>query len=259
MTDGLIKPFGGRDVSKWRNSRYRRVLSDNGGADEHFANVVLLMNFEDGTDPYKDYSLIGATATEVGASNAVTTSDFKFGTTSYDATANSYLTFPANDAYDIGTSLFTAEAWVKSTNWSACSCPFFARDGEYVFFNYGFGTYGRVRVGGWRDDTGAFLQNLSHDLLPAEDVDNEWRHSVFMGDGSTIYIFLDGVLIYSAPYVLAGYETGTANPLLFGYATSTYGSYFTTGTLVDSVRITMDVARYDTAGFDVPTSAFPTS
>ena len=234
-----------------------------GGApsDPDFSSVVLLLNFEDGADPWKDYSSIGATATEVGASNAVTTGDFKFGTTSYDCTANSYLTYPANNAYDLGTDLFTAEAWVKAANFSAADFPFFGRDGEYMMFVYGFGTYGRIRVGGWREDTAAFSKNYSYSLTAGEDThDNAWTHVCFMGDGTTIYVFYDGVLLTSTAYqVGGGFETGTANPYLFGHSSATFGTYWDTGNLVDSMRITMGVARYNTAGFTPPAAAFPTS
>lgn len=83
---------------------------------------------------------------------------------------------------------------------------------------------------------------------------NTWHHFAASRAGSTIYLFLDGVLVASKPNITGTLGVGTA--LMALNFQQAGGARFYANGYIDEVRITKGVARY-TTGFVPPVAPFP--
>ncbi len=83
---------------------------------------------------------------------------------------------------------------------------------------------------------------------------NTWHHFAATRSGSTVYLFLDGVLVGSRTNIVGTLDPGT--PLMALNYQQAGGPRFFANGYIDEVRITKGVARY-TANFVPPVAPFP--
>lgn len=147
---------------------------------------------------------------------------------------------PASSQFDI-TGDFTIEMFVNMSNLDGFPRP------------YSFGAYpapNAISIEGgslyfWANNAalvnGAFAPNV-----------NQWYHICIMGYGSTVYMFIDGILTSSSSY--SGSISSQGLPLTIGYGNEP-SSYF--NGLISNFRWST-IARYSTTGFSVPTAPLGT-
>jgi hypothetical protein len=164
----------------------------------------------------------------------------KFGGSSMYFDGNDNLSIPLNTTLmNIGTGDFTIEGWVYHLNSST-----------YSGYYYG-GTNGLVLR-----RTDANKLEISHDgvasiiVSTASIPSNQWVFVTGTRSGSTVRIFIDGIVAGTATYStsIVGTTAATVGSIvnLAGYYMDGY---------IDDLRITKGYARY-TANFTPPTSAF---
>jgi hypothetical protein len=111
-----------------------------------------------------------------------------------------WITAPSNAAFGFGTGDFTIEAWVYWTGGSGEN-TFFCIDvtnGVNIFLN---------ASSNWGIGTRAVAVNNFFGTPPTQ---NAWRHLAVSRSGSTIYAFINGMLVYSGANTI-NYATGSAS------------------------------------------------
>jgi hypothetical protein len=230
-------------------------------ADLYYEQVVLLLH-GDGID--NGTSIIdqkGHLFTNYGA--LTKTGIKKFGTSSiYFNGINDHIVSPASNDFFFSTAPFTIEAWIYLTGNAAInpnserSCvifsQFYSSGGGFTFSIIGNSTTTGTGLM-WDDKSGGQTGGRCSAAISK----NAWHHIAICRKDTTIYMFLDGLLI--------GTSTLTANKSL-GVGTS-YAQYIggIPGVIywegyfpgyIDELRITKGTARY-TESFTIPTEAFP--
>jgi hypothetical protein len=245
LADG-IKPFGGRDVRRWRNSRYRRVLSSQG--DVHWGSVVFLMDME-GTDAGQD-AVDASTGLHALTWNTIVLDDAqaKFGTTSLlnNGTAANYLQKTSTSAEDdFGTADFTVEfhwrpaalninqvmigTWTTTDGW-------WVKESSTGFLQVGFGN--TVVYSETNASAGISVGN--------------WYHIAVAREGTNLRVFVDGTQIGADVTDSTDIQSTVVLKMM-----SLDGTQQGANGWLDNVRITKGVARY-TSNFTAPTEAYPT-
>lgn len=157
----------------------------------------------------------------------------------FDGTDDS-LTFADNNALDLGTGNFTVEAFVFSTVSQATSSGIVAKGGASTGFTINVtGTTVFVPIA-----ANASVLTSSTGAIPV----GQWKHVAFTRSGSTVYLFVDGVLVDSTTNTTDLTET---NVLRIG-TNRTAGAFF--DGYISNVRILKGTALY-TSNFTPPTSA----
>ena len=224
-----------------------------GAVDPHWANVVLLCDFEgtDGSTTFTDLSNSAHTLTAVGNAQ-IDTAQFKYGTASglFD-TSGDAVRAPAGTDWDFGSGSFTVEAHVRmlgTTYAPLASCYTVGPDEGLTWrvFNAGSGVGLNFRVAA----AGGTFSNYE-DLFSFSTA--TWYHVAVSFDGTTLRHFVDGNLLGS------GHTPPSLN--------FTSGAFFrigddsggtSTNGHIDNFRVTKGVARY-TSSFTPPAAAYPTS
>ena len=207
--------------------------------DQYWSSVVCYLRFD--TDFSDEKSKIWTANGGVSI-----TSDAKFGGGALDLTTQgSYLSTPSSSDFYLDGD-FTIEFFSKIAPippnfvegiWLACGETSWNSNAAYVGFNTT-----RMYIG---DSSGStlFYTQISNDLL----------HYCFMRESGVIYGFKDGVLIGSEALNRA--FKFNSNGTCIGVAR--WAPQTTMIGIIDEMRITKSVARYDTAGFAPPLSQFP--
>ena len=179
----------------------------------------------------------------------VSTSVKKYGTGSlaFDGTGDSLLT-PSSPLVSSWVGNFTIEGWVyaniSSTTfyiWTNSTGNNDGFTGGYIYTDGSVGL-GKFGVNEIATSTGLVTSNT-------------WVHIAFVGDGGTVYIYVNGVS--SASGSQATYMSTDVKPLTFGRNYNNTPT-FSTGN-IDDFRITKGVARYPSGTtFTPPTAALPT-
>lgn len=247
----VIQPFGGRSKRRWVNRRQRLLLTEEAAAgDEHFSNVVLLLDMEgtDGGQEATDASDSEHTVT--WGSAAQLDSEFaKFGNTSLYGlgTVNLYITVPASTDWDFGTGDFTVEL-----HWR----PYGVNQDSILIGNYNGATDGwwvrhkkTTNQLEWGYQNAAIVQRDSTIALNL----NVWHHLAVCRNGTDLRIFDDGVQVGATAT-----DSTNVQSTLNTWIASLDGTQQHAQGNIDNVRITKGVARY-TADFTPPTEPFPTS
>lgn len=214
--------------------------------DPQWALVSSLMHFDGGGETFVDQK--GNTWT---AFNGATQSSLqkKFGTASLLLNGSTtYISSPTGSQWEFGSGDFTLEAWVR---------PAVTVTSRQEIFN-------RFNVAGWGMqimDTGflrAFVSNSTSGTVlvgPGATTVTAavWHHVALTRSGSTLRLFLDGVI--QATATISGAIETITNALFIGADAGT--SRYLNGN-IDDMRITKGYARY-TSNFTPPNSAFPNS
>lgn len=228
------------------------------GVDPYWANVVSLVNWEDGygapvtTGPFYDYASQGVW-TRQGTGPQVSSSFVKYGAMGF-LTGIYGVYQPDSTDWDMGSGAFTIELWAYP-----------------VSANNGFGNPNQLLNKGWVLGqyapfyltilTSGAVQFLASTSGSAWDVNisggslslNVWYHIAVTRSGDVYRLFVDGTQVATA--TVSGALMTNSNPLMIA---NEYGAgIFYGGNLyLDDIRITKGVARY-TSNFTAPTEAFP--
>lgn len=220
-------------------SRIKRAATP--GGDPYWANVALLMHFEDSIADQKggNYAAAGTIGYAAG----------KFGRCLQLNSGDSGVVEPAATTVTNLPADFTVEGWMKPT-------------AAGVFIN-------RFEVGstekGWQIELHSngklsFYQYVNGGSYPISQVgpnvmDGQWHHVAVTRQGSTLRLFVDGVLAGTGASSV-DYTSAVAR-LSIGFQVQGAARYPMRGG-IDDVRITKGVARY-TANFTPPAAQFPNS
>jgi hypothetical protein len=223
-----------------------------GGSDPNFATVEALLGFEgaDASTTFTDESPDTRTFTPSGNAQ-IDTAQFKFGTASglFDGTGD-FLTQSNDAAFSLVSGDVTIEAWVRISATGKLHCIaskrpsvgaaewdlFINASQQIQFLTYASGSAIGNAVGSTAISTGV------------------WYHVAATREGSTMRVFLDGVLDGSAT------QTGTvqSSTQAFLVGRSAFNTTRDFQGWMDEFRFTSGVARYTTS-FTPPTAAFPRS
>jgi hypothetical protein len=217
--------------------------------DPYFANVTSLLHLNGTHGSTTITDVTGKTWTANGGSSIIT-SDSQFGGASLDVNGSGkYITSASHAGFGFGSGDYTVEGWNKYPSSSGNQCIFDNRSAS----DAGIGIYVANGSGGY-----LFVNSNTINLVTASSAftANTWQHWAVVRVGTTVYIFIAGVLVgtgtdsrtlASAPAVYIG-----DNYLVPGGASQPAFA------LLDEFRITKGVGRY-TATFTPPSAPFPDS
>ena len=218
--------------------------------DEEFGNVSLLLHGDgtNGSTTIVDSSSSPKAVTVVGNAQ-ISTAQSKFGGSSiaFDG-AGDYLETPHSNAYNFGSGDFTIEFWLWTGQTSS---------GAVAGHRTGAGaanTNWLLTAWPMADKISLYLSDGTtypvYDLASTSSINNsQWRHIAASRSGSTIRLFVDGVVENTATW--AGSISSTPRVLRIGEDND---NSFLNG-YIDDFRITKGVARY-TENFTPPTAPF---
>jgi len=186
---------------------------------------------------------------ETVGSAQISTSVKKYGTGSlaFDGTGG-YLSVPMSQGFNFGSGDFTVEFWLYAASVNSVGvCAFPSNSSNYAsVLVYGSGTttlalYSSSAGSSWDVANGVTMGTITA---------NSWNHVAVCRQGTSIRLFVNGVLGNTVTY--SGSFTGTYTNSFIGDTplNSPLNGY------IDDVRITKGYARY-TANFTPPTAAFP--
>jgi hypothetical protein len=206
--------------------------------DPFFENVSLLLKMDgiDGGSVFNDSSNNGLIVTATGATTSTVQSKFGGSSAFFNGSGN-YLLVPA-DGTAIGINDFTIECWINTisgNNYKAIASlvPGSDNNALYVLDN---------RIS-WFDSTDR-AQSASFS-------DGVWNHVAVTRNGTTLRVFLNGVVSSSTYTTSANIANNT---LRIGTRGNASGEWF--HGYIDELRITKGVARY-TENFTPPSEPFP--
>lgn len=216
-------------------------------------NTVLMMNFTNAGV----VDLTGENVIETVGNAQTSTVQKKYGSKSlyFDGTGD-YLTIPDGANLHFGSGDFTIELWANFTTSTSGVTYVFVMQGTNTFnSNAGFAfsrhDSNKLRFIFTDDGTGGSgfkIIDSTNNFLPTT---NTWYHVAVTRSGSTIRLFIDGVLA----------ATGTYSQAIFNSTQSITIGADANGAVafngyIDDLRITKGVARYTTS-FTPPTKALP--
>jgi len=203
-------------------------------------NTSLLLN-------YTNAGIYDATSKndlETVGNAQISTTQSKFGGSSmaFDGTGD-YLTTVSKQEIIIGTSTFTAEAWVYLTSSTTNQCIFGGSSANNPFALY-INSSTQIAVDQYGTSEITFA-------VPTISL-NAWYHVAVVRNSATTRVYLNGTESTTG---------GVSDSRNFSGATNQIGANQTSNRLltgyIQDARITKGIARY-TANFTAPTSAFPT-
>ncbi len=218
-------------------------------ADPYYTSVVALLHC-DGADASTTFTDNGPSPKTFTASGAaqVDTAQSKFGGASLLLDGSSdYVSTPVSSDFAFGTGDFTIEFWArKSANGAGGYDVALTTD-----------TSNGSAVSGWFLELSSSrgfqfwhssTQVISYSTNPN---DSTWHHWAVTRGSGTVRVFKDGTQVATSTYSTAIVAAGS-----FGIGGSVNSTSYRFAGHIDDLRITKGVARY-TAGFSVPTEAFP--
>ena len=218
------------------------------GVDPYFTNVSLLLN----GNAFTDLSSNALTVTPQGNA-AIVAGQGPFGDSAmaFDGTGD-YLTIPANNAFEFGSSDLTWEFWVKTTTTTRYATIYsrtpsgFASGMWTLMINWASNTAGDIAlyVGDY-STSGPLMQTAAVNLR-----DNAWHFITVSRNGSAWSIAIDGTSRVSATFSGSIATLSAAN-----YVGRDQNYIRDFSGLIGPLRITKSIARAIT----VPTEAFPTA
>ncbi len=245
LDDGLLDASEVGEVWSYRATIEARAEVLDGIGDPYYADVTLLMHFDD--------SIVDECGHSMAADGTSNNTDGMFGDCrTIGGGASVVYSVAASSDWDLQGD-FTVEGWVLQTYSSAYSHQFLrlgtAAGTDRLNFSLEADGYGHTKVwASWRTDVSSSATSFFHSTYVTSNV---WHHLALTRQGSTFRLFLDGTL--GIERASAYYNPSEAKLLFIGNS----GRSLTQGFpgLVDEVRITNGVARY-TAAFTPPTAPF---
>lgn len=234
------------------------VIGGGGGGptDPNFASVSLLLHMDgsDGSTTFTDNSPSPRTMTANGNAQ-IDTAQSKFGGASglFDGSGD-WVSTPANAAFNFGTGDFTIECWARPatvTSRMIISGQINSATTELstsVIFE--ITAAGFLRSYAFSGTT--LIWNITGTTALSS---NTWYHFAVCRSGTTVRIFVDGVIDGTATSVSAAVNSSSTT---FSVGRGgEFNNLYWNGHL-DDFRVTKGVARY-TANFTPPSAAFPDS
>lgn len=215
------------------------------------ANIAFLAGWEgiDGARSFVDESPTPLGITFAGVTSELDSAQSKFGSSSLYLDATGYVLIAHDPSISISNPAFTVEAWIRPDAASIArglSSIFNKRDGAGAEEWAVYLQSGQLRVTLYRGGV-AEVNIVGGGVLTA----NAWYHVCFIRDGSSVYLFLNGVRVGTGTITLE--PSTNIGDLNLGRSAFAAGREYTGH--YDEVRICQEVF-YDTAGFDVPAAAF---
>lgn len=237
--------------------------ASSGTGDNHFDDVVLFLDGSSTTD----LSPAGNNFTSVNGANVLSMTG-PYGTTqnvlNFDGVNDYAVETTASGDFTFGTDDFTIEAWLKADVTPSGTTP--------GVIDYDWNNTSGAGVNGYNDYfvlhqmnntlDYAFFANTASTGSVGEMVratvanTTDWNHIAITRVGSTVKMYLNGVLTDTSTDLVANMTSNRVNPKLFlGY--QDLSSRYWNGKMAD-VRITKGVARY-TSNFTPPSHKLPTA
>jgi hypothetical protein len=230
-------------------------VASGGATDPDFANVSLLL--------HGDGANASTTFTDSSSNNRLfsvlnnaqlTTANKQFGTASmsFDGTTDAIFTADqANLRMDAGD--WTCEGWVYPVSAGAGTFRgiYSKRNSNATFREFTIYIDNTNKFNFLATTTGSTWGAV---ILSAAITHNTWIHFAFTRSGTTLYAFLNGVLISTSAYT--GSLTASTENATIG-ALGSNGDFSFNGQ-IDDFRLTKGVCRY-TANFTPPTAPYPDS
>jgi cysteine-rich repeat protein len=212
--------------------------------DSSFSSVSLLLL---GNGPHQSTTIVdsgpSSRSISVFGNAAISTTESKFGGSSlaFDGSGD-YLTVPQSSAFVFGTGDHTIEAWIW---WDGT----YSATGRVIYATGGSGSLDQFGIwSGFGVIWGGVYSNTAANYPPV----NQWSHVAATRQGTTIRIFINGVLTASGNQAAAIGRSNAAAVIGFrGDGWHPWKGY------IDDLRVTKGVARY-TTNFTPPTSQLPT-
>ncbi len=208
------------------------------GGDPDFASVVLLMHCDgtDGSTTFTDHSGSAKTLTAVGDAQ-IDTAQSVFGGASalFDGTGDR-VTAAASTDFEFVSGDLTIEFRLRLTG----------ADNFGIFYTEDGNTSLHFDASRWvwrANNTNVFVTTDTPSL-------NTWYHIALVRNGTTTRVYRNAVIVATGTSVNCA---NTNSAIRIG------GGYQQLNGHIDELRITKGVARYTSAGFTVPTAAFPNS
>lgn len=229
------------------------VMSTYGGlagpSDPSFSSVTMLLHMEgSGTNFIDSSSYARSPALNINAT--ISTAQAKFGSAAGSFPGNAYLQYSAATELNMTTGDWTIEGFVYVTTLGASSLITQKASGTGFYpWQLFYNAAGNLIFRGFDNGTPTLLFTITSGTAMTT---GAWYHWAITRSGSTFTLWLNGVSQGTASSATALYSNAS-DPVVIGAATGTVSPM--TGYL-DEYRITKGVARY-TAGFSVPTAAFP--
>lgn len=221
------------------------------GADPYFANVSLLLHM-DGANGGVVFIDSSANALPVVQFQAMTSNtQVKFGPTSGFFNGNHYVSVDHAAPLELSTGDWTVEGWLNIGTLGSNSIVIIKAVGTGFYpWQLYYDATGHLIFGAF-DTTPSLLFTITAATGLAA---GGWHHWAMTRQGSTFTLWVDGVSAGTASSSAALYTNASAGVFCGASGNSTVAMIG----YQDDVRITKGVARY-TAGFSVPTQAFPNS
>lgn len=230
-------------------------------ADQHYESVTSQLRFEGANNStvFTDDKALSWSA--VGAP-VISTTQSKLGTASLSLNGSSYLTTPADAAFDMGSEDFTAEMWLYPTsnpltqgvNYNSGGIYYCLLIGQNQLGTSANGCFTIILVDG--KPMGLLFKNQNSNpgtvTASAAIAINTWTHLAYVRQGSATKLFVNGVS-QGTGAVTGAIDTSTR---VFPIGADSTGNGKFTG-YIDNVRITKGVARYS-ANFTPSLVEFPT-
>ncbi|AGH31521.1 hypothetical protein SWZG_00008 [Synechococcus phage S-SKS1] len=208
--------------------------------DPNYSSVSLLLNGNgtNGSTTFTDSSSYSHTVTANGNAQISTTQSKFGGASMYFDGSGDWVDAANSSEFAFGTGDFTVEAWVYPVVSSAIF------ETRTSLFNAGFGY--EFKTSGpkiWDGTEGAYLYNSTNTYST-----NTWYHVAFCRQGTTVRVFVNGVL--------DGTATSSRDLTAEGARVGSNINGNSSNTYIDDLRLTKGVARY-TSNFTPPTAQLP--
>lgn len=231
-----------------------RNPSAGGAHDPFWSDVVFLAGFESGIIDESSWSHAVTHSTGSGIGSGTTSSNAKFGTSSYQqGNGDGFSKFPDGAEWPQGSAQFTVETFVNFTT-IGTNCHIIGKWDTSSQGSWALSVFG----GGltlFRTANGSTQSNVTGTWSPSTGV---WYHIAADFDGTKTRVYVDGVMKGSSLTAVSLFDStapfSIGSILTGGGANTDFRGY------IDETRVTVGAARYASdAGFTAPTAAFPRS
>jgi len=211
-------------------------------------NTQLLTNYTNGA--IFDNAMMNNLETVGNAQISTSVKKYGTGSLAFDGTGD-YLVTPYTDLLQFGSGNFTIECWAyltasNSSNFIIGNARNSDGSGGWLFFVDTSRYLGFYFTANGSYGTGGFYTSSSQISF------NTWTHIAATRNGSSFYLFINGVLVATNTSSTAIYNSTRVITIASDFAGASDASW--TG-YIDDLRITKGFARY-TATFTPPTAAF---
>lgn len=220
--------------------------------DPYFANVVLLMPMDGISGNATFMDIKGKAFSSVG-NPVLSSSQFKFGSTSASFNGSSKIYTSDSADWNFGSGDFTIEMWLRLNDTSNPQC-ILGQHNNSINSNRSFAIYYANGIKLFPSVIGAFDGGLTLQDTNTLSADT-WYHITVTRETSSLNLYVDGVKKATNTNIGSTALFDSSLPLSIGSDDS--NTHYLNG-FIDDLRITKGVNRYTSTSFTLPTSANPT-